>query len=155
MKVASTLGKGSCFSLQMPTVAPAPATPKVDDAMPAKMGRHGAQVLCIDNDRPSCEGLVALLGRWGFDAIGVQHPNQVPTDCNPAIIILDYRLDDGLTGDHAAAMLAQKLGDLPPIILLTAEDTDETQRAADSINAQRLIKPANPAAMRALIGSIL
>ncbi|MBE5074727.1 hybrid sensor histidine kinase/response regulator [Erythrobacteraceae bacterium E2-1 Yellow Sea] len=155
VKVASTLGKGSCFSLQMPTVAPAPATPKVDDAMPAKMGRHGAQVLCIDNDRPSCEGLVALLGRWGFDAIGVQHPNQVPTDCNPAIIILDYRLDDGLTGDHAAAMLAQKLGDLPPIILLTAEDTDETQRAADSINAQRLIKPANPAAMRALIGSIL
>jgi len=153
--VASALGKGSCFSLQMPVVVPAPALPKAEERGSARMERHGAQVLCIDNDRPSCDALVALLSRWGFDAIGVQHPDQVPDDCEPTVILLDYRLDDGLTGDHAAAMLAQKLGQLPPVILLTAEDTDETKRAAEAIGAQRLIKPANPAALRALIGSFL
>lgn len=153
--VASTLGRGSCFSLQMPVVAPAPVVPPVAEARPGNIARHGAQVLCIDNDRPGCDALVALLTRWGFDAIGVQHPDHVPADCDPAVILLDYRLDDGLTGDRAAAMLARKLGGLPPVVLLTAEDTDETKGAAQAIGAQRLIKPASPAALRALIESIL
>ncbi len=153
--VQSQPGKGSCFSLQMPQVAPAPEPASSEDPAPRSLARSGAQVLCIDNDQPSCEGLVALLQRWGLDAIGVQHPGEIPADAAPALVLLDYRLDDGLTGDRACPMLAERFGDLPPVVLLTAEDTEETAAAAKAIGAQRMIKPANPAALRALINALL
>ncbi|WFL78983.1 PAS-domain containing protein [Altererythrobacter arenosus] len=153
--VRSELGRGSCFSFRLPVVEPAIVTEVRDEASRQAIAHDGASVLCIDNDGPSCEAMVALLRRWGLDAVGARHPDEVPADLEPALILLDYRLDDGLTGDIAWRTLGEKLGELPPVVLLTAEDTDETKSAAAAMGAQRMIKPASPAALRALINAVL
>ncbi|MEZ5681672.1 MAG: PAS-domain containing protein [Erythrobacter sp.] len=153
--VHSIEGKGSVFSFSLPTTPAAIVEPVREAGKPSSIARSGARILCIDNDRASCEGLVALLEGWGFDATGATHPDEVGDMDAPHLIILDYRLDDGLTGDKACPLLATKLGELPPVILLTAEDTDETKLAAESIGAQRILKPASPATLRALLNSIL
>ncbi|ALE15822.1 Sensor histidine kinase [Altererythrobacter epoxidivorans] len=153
--VESEPGVGSFFSFRMPVVEPGEVQTRVEEGRGQAMPASGARVLCIDNDRASCEGIVALLQRWGLDAVGAHHPDEAPTDCAPSLIVLDYRLDDGLTGDNACPVLEEKFGSLPPIILLTAEETEETKLAAQTIGAHRLIKPASPAILRALIGSLL
>ena len=154
-KVRSEVGRGSVFSFRLPVAAP--SEQGVSRPEPAKSGTTlaGLKVLCIDNDSAGCEALVALLQRWGLDAQGATHPNEVSDETRPQLLILDYRLDDGLTGDKACPILEEKFGTLPPIILLTAEDTDETKAAAEAIRAQRLLKPASPAALRALINAVL
>ena len=43
----------------------------------------------------------------------------------------------------------------PPAILLTAEDSEETEFAAMAMDANRLLKPSSPAALRALISTCL
>ncbi|MBD3729143.1 MAG: PAS-domain containing protein [Sphingomonadales bacterium] len=155
VRVQSEPGKGSCFSFRMPTVAPGrPAVELGEKHRPAAPSA-GATILCVDNDPHGREALVALLSRWQFDVIGVGHPDAVPDGVLPELLVMDYRLDDGLTGDVASAQLATRFGSLPPVILLTAEDTEETQQAALKIGAHRQIKPANPATLRALINSLL
>jgi hypothetical protein len=68
---------------------------------------------------------------------------------------MDYRLDDAERGDAAFAALCEAWGTRCPAILLTAEASGETEAAADRMLANRLLKPAPPAALRALIATAL
>ncbi|MHA6316446.1 hybrid sensor histidine kinase/response regulator [Altererythrobacter sp. CAU 1778] len=155
VQVQSQVGRGSVFSFRLPLATPleAPVVPP-DQPQPAS-APAGARVLCIDNDRAGCEGLVALLRRWGLDAEGAAHPAEVTGTARPQLLVLDYRLDDGLTGDKAYPLVVERFGRPQATILLTAEDTDETKAAAEAIGAQRLLKPASPAVLRALVNSVL
>jgi DNA-binding response OmpR family regulator len=69
--------------------------------------------------------------------------------------IMDYRLDGDERGDAAYAALCEVWGRRPPVILLTAESAEETEAAAARMGANRLLKPAAPAALRALIANAL
>ena len=73
----------------------------------------------------------------------------------PDVAIMDYRLDGDERGDAVFALLCEGWGSRPPAILLTAESSDETDAAAARMGANRLLKPAPPAALRALIATCL
>lgn len=155
VKLRSIPGRGSRFSFCIDRTSPAQPETAPAEAPPAPHARTGVPVLCIDNDPASRAAMAALLERWGFAVVAVAHPDAVAADLRPALLVLDYRLDDGLTGDAVSDLLAQRWGALPPAILLTAEETSETERAAARIGAHRMIKPASPATLRALVNSLL
>ena len=64
---------------------------------------------------------------------------------------MDYRLDGDERGDAVYLKLCEFWNARPPAILLTAEAGEETDRAAERMCANRLLKPSSPAALRALI----
>lgn len=155
VQLKSEPGRGSRFSFRIDWTEPAQPEAQPVEIPPASPVRAGVPVLCIDNDPASREAMAALLERWGFTIVAANHPDDVDPAFRPALLVLDYRLDDGLTGDVASEILAARWGELPPAILLTAEETEETERAAARIGAQRMIKPASPAALRALVNSLV
>ncbi|MEM1132507.1 MAG: PAS domain-containing hybrid sensor histidine kinase/response regulator [Pseudomonadota bacterium] len=154
IQLMSAPGKGSCFSITMPVEAHAESA--ADETSPAtpRSAVPQAAILCIDNDEHALEALSGLLSRWGCQVETATHINgQIPT-C-PDLLILDYQLDDGVTGDQIYTHLVAHWDANPPVIMLTADDTETTKQLCAEMGFERQLKPASPMALRALLGSML
>jgi Na+/proline symporter/signal transduction histidine kinase/CheY-like chemotaxis protein len=157
VETTSTPGRGSRFALALPVLrrAAAPAAPAPPPQRAGVFG--GARVLVVDNDPAVLTAMTALLGKWGLDvtcaASLAEARAAMPQP--PDVAIMDYRLDGCGRGDAAYAALAEGWGVRPPAILLTAESSEETEAAAARMGGHRLLKPAPPAALRALIATAL
>ncbi|MEO1046580.1 MAG: PAS domain-containing hybrid sensor histidine kinase/response regulator [Pseudomonadota bacterium] len=106
-------------------------------------------ILCVDNDPAARESLSALLTRWGHAVTTVGGRQEALKQPCPDILIMDYQLDNGLTGDVLVPELVSHWGYHPPVLLITAEDSAETAAAAHRIGSDRLLKPVPPIALRA------
>ncbi|SIN59690.1 PAS domain S-box-containing protein [Parasphingorhabdus marina DSM 22363] len=155
IQLVSTPDKGSCFSLTLPETAPEtePARPVAVPATPSG-SFDDLEILCIDNEPKALEALSGLLTRWGCEVATATRLDEVETGC-PDLLILDYQLDNDVTGDEIYAGLTERWGKKPPVILLTAEDTDATLALCRNLGFERLLKPASPMALRALMGSLV
>ncbi len=155
IRLWSEFGKGSCFSIRLPRAEAKLAGPgEVLDQASQGGSLKDADILCIDNDASALEALSGLLTKWGgrvtaATAIGDELPDL------PDLLILDYQLDDGVTGDEIYRKLTSHWNARPPTILLTAENTDATLALSRNLGFERLLKPASPMALRALIAGLL
>ncbi|MEM7781463.1 MAG: PAS-domain containing protein [Pseudomonadota bacterium] len=156
VETSSKLGKGSQFALHIPVL-------RWQDNAKAKpvrahvSGLKTARVLVVDNDPAVLSGTAALLSKWGLSVTCAASEEEALRQCPeaPDLAIMDFRLDADARGDAVFAGLCEQWGYRIPAILLTAEDSDETERAAQSMGAFRLLKPSSPAALRALIANCL
>lgn len=157
VETASVPGRGSRFALAMPVLR-REAAPAASPAPVRSASRLGsARVLVVDNDPAVLAATAALLGKWGLNVTCAASlaSARAAMPAAPDLAIMDYRLDDAERGDAAFAMLCAHWSARPPAILLTAEASDETEAAAARMTAHRLLKPAPPAALRALITTAL
>lgn len=157
VETTSTPGRGSRFAIALPVLR-REATPAVRPA-PARStaGLGDARVLVVENDPAALAATAALLERWGLQvtrAASLAEARAAASEA-PDVAIMDYRLDDEERGDAAYAALCEGWAKRPPAILLTAEASEETEAAAARMGAHRLLKPAAPAALRALIATAL
>ena len=157
VETTSTLGRGSRFALCLPVLRRESVAPAA--LLPARRagGLGHARVLVVDNDAAALAATAALLARWGLSVTGAASLAEARTamPAPPDIAIMDYRLDDPERGDAVFAALCDGWSARCPAILLTAEASDETEAAAARMRANRLLKPAAPAALRALIATAL
>jgi CheY-like chemotaxis protein len=157
IETTSKIARGSRFAFAMPVLRreAAPVRALTQGRPPGQLG--DARVLVVDNDPPALSAAAALLGKWGLavTCAGSLDEAQSRNPAPPDIAIMDYRLDGAERGDAAYAALCEGWGLRPPVILLTAEASDETEAAAARMGAHRLLKPAAPAALRALITTCL
>jgi Na+/proline symporter/signal transduction histidine kinase/CheY-like chemotaxis protein len=157
VETTSTPGRGSRFALALPVLRreAAPAVKLVPARSTTGLGE--ARVLVVDNDPAALAATAALLARWGLTVTTAASLAEARAAMPqvPDIAIMDYRLDDEERGDAAFATLCEEWGTRPPALLLTAEASEETEAAAARMGANRLLKPAPPAALRALIATAL
>lgn len=156
--VRSVVGEGSIFALAVEAAQPrvraegaASATASGTTLM------AGRTVLCIDNDPTVIEALSALLGRWGCQVLTAAGRAEAlaASPQPPDLVIFDYQLDEGDTGDKLFAALVDHWGQRPPGILITAEDSPHTKQVSVDAAVQRLLKPVAPATLRALVSQLL
>ena len=152
----STVGRGTRFALRMPVSHWGPAMAIEAIKRPVRT-ISDARVLVVDNDPAVLSATSALLDKWGLTPVCasslVTALNASPRP--PDIVIMDFRLDGDERGDSVYAELCMVWKAQPPAILLTAEASEETELAAVAMNANRLLKPSSPAALRALISTCL
>ncbi|MEN5082587.1 PAS domain-containing hybrid sensor histidine kinase/response regulator [Bosea sp. TWI1241] len=155
LALASTPGRGSRFSVQVPRAAPLPAmaTPAVSRA--ASNGQlAGLRLMAIDNEPSILDGMRLLLGGWGCSVITAAGINEalgsLRAGAKPDVIIADYHLDDG-DGLSAISSLRERMGTGLPAILLTADRSPEVRDAAAALDVHVLNKPLKPGALRALL----
>lgn len=140
------LGKGSCFTVRLPSVVrespsvPAPIS-QVRSTGPAK------RVLIVDDNEDATEMLSALLQRRGHEtrvALDGLHALEIAHDFRPNIVFLDIGLPrlDGF-------QVARRMRKIPacaaiPIVAVTgyARDSDR-QRALQSGFSDHLVKPVD------------
>ncbi|MBA4353985.1 MAG: hybrid sensor histidine kinase/response regulator [Novosphingobium sp.] len=147
-------GRGSAFSITLPCVAPV-AVAVHDEPVAGSSSGAGGLVLVIDNDPAILSGMEALLENWGLEVVTARDPGDPAAVAalaqGPAMLIVDYQLDDGLTGDVAIAMLRTKAGRDIPAMVITADRAEETKALFADLALPVLNKPVKPAQLRALL----
>lgn len=153
----SELGRGSCFAVHLPVLEHKPIAAFTPLPVSAPRQLALASVLAVDNDPAALAALAALLTRWGLTVATAQNATEAIAAAPeaPQLVIMDYRLDGDQRGDGLYLHLCQVWQARPPVMLLTAEAGTETEQAAAKMGAERLLKPSPPAALRALISTLL
>jgi len=153
----SQVDRGSCFAVTVPRGEAVPARRQ-------RVQRAGADkqlpltVLCLDNDATILDGMRALLSRWGVDcrlALNVEQARHELAHGPIDLILADYHLADGVDGLQALQQLREMTGQLPPVAMITADGSSELKRRARASGYPVLHKPVRPAALRALLTSLL
>ncbi|MFZ5609085.1 MAG: NahK/ErcS family hybrid sensor histidine kinase/response regulator [Pseudomonadota bacterium] len=153
--LVSQPGRGSLFAVTVPLLA-ASAEAARHPAPRAGGSLAGTRVLCVDNEPQVLAGLRALLERWGCQVTTARSIREgraafAGDGAAPDLLVLDYRLDDGVTGFAFADAMLKLWGRLPPTVMLTADGFQQTRREAEKRRIPVLAKPVEPAALRALL----
>lgn len=161
--VRSKEGVGSCFSVLVPYGSQRfreqlPQTPTVQDRFNSHL--EGAKLLVIDNDEAICAGMEKLLAGWGCDVTSVQTLEELQDpkwlqDLKPDLIVADYHLDDGDTGFDALALTEAALGKEVPVIMITANYTNELRQQVRAQGYSLLNKPVKPHKMKLALSNLL
>lgn len=150
----SVPGLGSAFSILLPRAEPVAQTTAAEPASGPATG-SGGLVLVIDNDPAILSGMEALLENWGLEVVTARDPSDPCVEAalarGPAMTIVDYHLDDGLTGDTAVLGLRQRAGRDIAAMVVTADRGEETKARLAALSLPLLNKPVKPAQLRALL----
>jgi signal transduction histidine kinase/CheY-like chemotaxis protein len=151
----SAPGRGSTFSVTLPAADADVTVAATVTARGGKTAPASGAILVIDNDEAILAGMRALLENWGhraITAIGPDRPEaRAAADAGLSLVLADYHLEDGLTGDVAVARLRSlHKGDLPAAII-TADRSEEVRASLAAQDLPVLAKPIKPAQLRALL----
>ena len=161
--VTSVEGKGSCFTVTLPygtqrLTSDLPRKSAVQDRFNSHL--EGANLLIIDNDEAICAGMEELLGGWGIQVTSVQTLEDLGKegwlkDLQPDIIVADYHLDDGDTGFDALEIVERELGTGTPVIMITANYTNELRQSVRAKGYSLLNKPVKPHKMKLALSNLM
>ncbi|MFB9865930.1 hybrid sensor histidine kinase/response regulator [Vreelandella sulfidaeris] len=158
IKVRSTVGRGTVFSVSVPIVSAREAsnTDQETQARRSSSKLSGTRIVCIDNETLILEGMTAMLSGWGcevFTATSIGGAKSIlrNMDGEPDAILADYHLDNEVTGLMALEALSERFKGAVPGIVITADRTEVVAEEIKRAGYQLLLKPVKPAALRALL----
>ncbi len=161
LSLQSKLGRGSSFSVSAPLARWSEMEqPRTFATRPVSYGDlRGAIVLCIDNDRTILDGMKALLSNWQCPVIAAMDSSDAIEQINaakvtPDVIISDYHLDHE-SGCEAICAVGAACNINVPGVIVTADGSNEVRTAVSAAGCAFLQKPVKPAALRALISSLI
>ena len=157
--LTSTLGKGSCFSVSVPTADGRDETARPAASVAARLdASDGKLVVVIDDDPLVLEGMVGLFRSWGCRVVTGSTDRAALAGLAeyghpPDVIISDYHLRDGKTGIEAITELRTALSAPIPAFLMSG-DTDPGPLQDATANGYPLLhKPVSPMALRSALAN--
>ncbi len=159
LSLRSQLGRGSVFALTVPlgVAADLSAQPPVIERVRASERR--SRILVLDNEPLALTALAALLQRWGHEVLTASSAAEALARHGalppPDLALVDYHLDDGVSGIDVAAALGKHWGCALSCVVVTADPTSAARDAAALHGYPLLQKPVKPAALRALLQKLL
>lgn len=157
IRLESAPGAGSTFSVVVPVAVDACAGTHAG-RREASAGVSRATVLVVDNEPAILAGMQAVLEGWGCQVItapdsarALAAARHQPVD----LMLADYHLANGVTGDTVVEQLRQACGRAIPAAIITADRTPELKDSLSAAGFSILNKPVKPAQLRALMGRML
>lgn len=160
IKVYSTLGKGSCFMIDVPRVTENPTVPvKPHQSVPKRTGQ-ALQVLCLDNDPTILQAMQLLLDKWGYIGHFAEEPEQathILSHQSIDIALVDQHLNQN---QYGLEIISQWQATLPAsqqpraIALVTADSDPDLPEKLKAMGITLLAKPVKPAGLRAFLSSV-
>ncbi len=162
----SKIDRGSTFEVLVPLADRADAMPTfrgLIDKAPAS-SLDGTIILCVDNEHSILEGMQGLLSKWGASPLiannsetALEHLRKLGSNGGgcPSILLVDYHLDDDVTGIEVIDELREFADMKIPAIIVTADHTQTVREEIRDSGHALLHKPIKPAALRALMSLIL
>ncbi|WCT73197.1 PAS-domain containing protein [Sphingomonas naphthae] len=152
----SAVGEGSTFSITVPLGRPAASTPRLPAANSGGQ-LDGLPILIVDNEHSILSGMTAMLTGWNCKvgtATGLEEARErLAAGCAPRLLLADYHLDEGATGDAVVREIRADLGQDIPAVIITADRTPELREELERAGFFVLTKPVKPAQLRALLSS--
>jgi len=161
LSLRSWPGRGSVFAIAVPVGDIAAVSLRRTSAPDLAENRlAGRRVLCMENEPAVLSGIEALLSSWGCHTVAVRDRESAMSwvrkgEAMPDILLVDYHLDRGESGLELAEEMQELWGSRVPSIVITADHTQDAQTAANARGCKILRKPVKPAALRAVMNSML
>jgi signal transduction histidine kinase/CheY-like chemotaxis protein len=158
--VKSRIGKGSCFSIDVPmcTVEPtevaAASRPEVAATAPAS-----GLVLIVDDDPLVLGAMSGLIASWGYGVIAHgSHDDAVAALAadarRPDLIIADFHLSGGRTGIETIELVRAAFGAAIPAFLVSGDTSPDRLQQSRDRGYMLLHKPVSPMTLRSLLVSL-
>ncbi|RTE67463.1 PAS domain S-box protein [Amphritea opalescens] len=161
ISVSSMPGKGSMFSVAVPLARADQLPEKTKEAHPltADNQLEGMSVWLIDNDPAICRGMRMLLEGWGCRVEAVQGTSQLMAllakSPAPSLLIADYHLDNDENGLEAAIDFNRRLERAVPVIMITANYTNELKQVVREQGYLLMNKPVKPMKLKMTLNHLL
>ena len=149
LEMRSVPGCGSCFAVSVPLLDVTPLPAPAADGIDLSTGVAGVTVLLVDDDTIVVSAMAALLEAWGCrvltaESIASAHAALDEGSSVPQLLIVDYRLRQGVTGVQVIDSIKQRLGAALPVVIITGDTAPERLREADAAGYPLLHKPVDP-----------
>ncbi|HSC76200.1 MAG TPA: NahK/ErcS family hybrid sensor histidine kinase/response regulator [Pseudomonadales bacterium] len=159
INLRSWLRRGSVFSVDVPLGEMPQITPILSSPSAANLTNFaGLHILCVDNELNVLAGMKALLDGWGC-VVSIASDEKTALEALrqaiPDLIIADYQLDDGVTGLQLVDALSSAANRKLPVLVITANNTEDIRRLTEEQGYMFMAKPVKPARLRALMSSLL
>lgn len=156
VSVASRVGRGSCFSVLVPTGEDAGEAACAAVPPPAARGPlRGMRILVVDDDLHVRRALTAALAMRGCEAVPAASLQEVERLCaqgqRPHAVITDYDLGAGDTGLAIARCVREAHGEDVAVVVLTGDTSAATAARIRAADLPLLYKPAAPAELLAVL----
>ncbi|MCU6454561.1 PAS-domain containing protein [Sphingomonas sp. A2-49] len=158
IRLDSALGEGSTFTVGVPLAAVGVSS-RTAPVHTSSRGIGARAVLVLDNEQAILDGMRAVLEGWGCRVVTAL--DEVAVRATPArevaaidVILADYHLEDGVTGDAAVARIRTLLGRAVPAVIITADRMPALRDALVAEGLHVLQKPVKPAQLRALLAQL-
>jgi signal transduction histidine kinase len=160
LEVASQPGRGTVFTLELPAgKAPRVEPVAVSAKAPLGLTLDGKLIVVVEDEPVVRGGLEVLLRGWGasiasFDSVTQSRAWAAASDpavVKPDLLIVDYRLEEGLSGVDAIKSLRERFGAGVPAIIVTGSTMSGHEKEAHEGDYHLLIKPVLPNKLRAMI----
>jgi CheY-like chemotaxis protein len=160
IRIRSSPGKGSTFSVAVPQAAPPPAgVPSADGLRPFLEVLCGRRIVVVDDDPVVLEATCQLLARWGCVvriATNIAEAERlVEPGWTPDFILSDYHLGACQTGAQVIEQLRRAAGWTLPAALVTGDTTPDQLEEMRASGVPVLQKPLAPARLRAVLTQAL
>lgn len=159
--VASTPGKGSLFSVDVPLRPPTrPAWPAPRGSRAILGELSDTRVIVIEDDTAVARATERFLQSWGCRVVCAKSGEQALSELNrgdqpPDLIIADYQLPERRNGIEAIERLQAALNSAIPALIITGDTSAESLHQLSNSGYSVLRKPVRPAKLRALVRHLL
>jgi CheY-like chemotaxis protein len=151
----SSLGTGTTFTLELPTIEAPPA--QVVATPPAPVALRDKQLLVIDDEAASREAMGHFLEGLGCQVTLAATANEAAALAQmqePDLVVADFRLGDGTTGLEAIERLRRTRPGLPALIV-TGDTAPERLAEMNRARVPVLHKPVPPGVLVEKISALL
>jgi signal transduction histidine kinase/DNA-binding NarL/FixJ family response regulator len=161
IEVASHMGKGSRFSVSVPSASIAAMPDEASDApRPLIVSEQGKLVIIIDDHELTRDSTRGLLQQWGCLVVTADCENDAIAKLaelgkRPDLIISDYRLAHGRTGFELIDRLRSAYGAHIPAFLISGDTAPDRLREARDGGYYLLHKPVMPITLRSVVSQLL
>lgn len=158
--LASVPGRGSTFFVALPVAIALPLAVAAETPPPVSgLNLSHVTALCVDNEPTILAGMRALLSGWGVDVLTAADQDEAISAIRtarraPSIILADYHLDNG-NGFDVVEAVRKALGADIPAVIITADNSAETQRLVREKEYILLRKPVKAAPLRAVLAQTI
>ena len=157
IELRSTLAKGSCFAITVPSAHPSTEIVKPRGAIRSRISAPDKKlIVVIDDDPLVLEGMGGLIRSWGCSVVtgdtdGAVLDGLAKYAGPPNVIISDYHLRNGKTGIEVITRLREALMAPIPALLMSGDTNPEPLREAQTNGYALLHKPVDPSTLRFML----
>ena len=146
--LTSKEGSGTCFLLRIPQGKRSTAAPSVGHSVDTG-SLTGVRILVVDDEEAIRIGMQEMLTSYGCDCLVAAEDSEVVSILGqeqwiPDLIIADYQLASGVTGDALIATVREHVARPVPALLVTGDTSPESKRKSVANRVRVIHKPVSP-----------
>jgi len=153
IQVSSSLGKGSCFRVDVPCGERPPVALTASCCDHSAAAIFGSFVVVVEDETEQREAIAALLRHWGCHVVAAATAADAIAQLAdhmrlPNVVLADYRLPDSSTGLAAIRAIRSATAEDIPALIMTGECPTFVDTGIVEPSVRLLRKPVPPARLR-------